>query len=76
MKPYLACQKSDGRGYTMGDRSHLVAETVTDDACLLEGGVLAERVREHVVRDIVTKVSDEKAEPGCVTVRQAQISDE
>jgi hypothetical protein len=45
-----------------------LAEAVADDAGLLEGGILVERVRQDVVGDVVAEVADEQTEPGCERV--------
>ena len=39
--------------------TYLLAQAITNDACLLEGGILVEGVGQHVVRHIVTQVTDE-----------------
>jgi alpha-D-ribose 1-methylphosphonate 5-triphosphate diphosphatase PhnM len=43
----------------MAQSTHLLAETVADDAGLLERGVLIEGVRQDIVRDVVAEVADE-----------------
>jgi hypothetical protein len=42
-----------------GSRPHLLAQSVTYDAGLLERGVFIEGVRKDIIRDIVAKVSYE-----------------
>lgn len=73
-KPYFAYVIVRIEKRYLAQSSYLIAQAVSNNTSLLEGGVLIEGVGENVIRNIVAEITNEEAEPRYLDIRQCTSS--